>query len=233
MSDKAGSIMQQLDFSVLGHWDNIRLLLHALWLTVIYTLAGFVLSIFIGTLISFGQMSKLKVLQFLSLTYLSWFRGTPLLVQLFLLYYGLPIVFGIDTVPWVSGIIALGMYSGSYASQIIRGAIQSIDRGQMEAGRTLGFSHAQTMRKIIIPQAIVRMLAPMTNELISLTKNSSLLSTITVVELFRQTNLLIADTYKTMEFLIATAVLYYLVNNLVGFIGLVLERRLSTGDDLR
>ncbi|WP_028987056.1 amino acid ABC transporter permease [Thermicanus aegyptius] len=225
--------MQQLDFSVLGHWDNIRLLLHALWLTVIYTLAGFVLSIFIGTLISFGQMSKLKVLQFLSLTYLSWFRGTPLLVQLFLLYYGLPIVFGIDTVPWVSGIIALGMYSGSYASQIIRGAIQSIDRGQMEAGRTLGFSHAQTMRKIIIPQAIVRMLAPMTNELISLTKNSSLLSTITVVELFRQTNLLIADTYKTMEFLIATAVLYYLVNNLVGFIGLVLERRLSTGDDLR
>lgn len=225
--------MQHFDFSVLGHGDNVRLLLQSLWLTVAYTLAGFLLSLIVGTIISLGQMSKLRLFRYVSLAYLSWFRGTPLLVQLFLLYYGLPIVFGIDTVPWVSGIIALGMYSGAYASQIIRGAIQSIDKGQMEAGRTLGFSHFQTMRKIIVPQAVVRMLAPMTNELISLIKNSSLLSTITVVELFRQANLLIADTYKTMEFLIAIAVLYYLVNNLVGAVGLALERRLSTGDDLR
>lgn len=225
--------MQHFDFSVLGHGDNVRLLLQSLWLTVAYTLAGFLLSLIVGTIISLGQMSKLRLFRYVSLAYLSWFRGTPLLVQLFLLYYGLPIVFGIDTVPWVSGIIALGMYSGAYASQIIRGAIQSIDKGQMEAGRTLGFSHFQTMRKIIVPQAVIRMLAPMTNELISLIKNSSLLSTITVVELFRQANLLIADTYKTMEFLIAIAVLYYLVNNLVGAVGLALERRLSTGDDLR
>jgi polar amino acid transport system permease protein len=225
--------MNQFDFSVLADWENISLLLKALCLTVVYTLAGFVLSIMIGTIISFGQMSKLKLFRYLALAYLSWFRGTPLLVQLFLLYYGLPIVFGIDTVPWISGVIALGMYSGSYTSQIIRGAIQSIDKGQMEAGRSLGFSYAQTMRKIIIPQAIVRMLAPMTNELISLTKNSSLLSTITVVELFRQANIMIANTYKTMEFLIAIAVLYYLVNNLIGFIGLTLERRLGMGDDMR
>ncbi|CAG7638567.1 L-cystine transport system permease protein YecS [Paenibacillus allorhizosphaerae] len=225
--------MQHFDFSVLGHWDNIRLLLKSLWLTVVYTLAGFAVSLMLGTIVSFGQMAKLKVIRLISLAYLSWFRGTPLLVQLFLLYYGLPIVFGIDTVPWVSGVIALGMYSGAYASQIIRGAIQSIDKGQMEAGRTLGFSHLQTMYKIVIPQAVIRMLAPMTNELISLTKNSSLLSTITVVELFRQANLMIADTYKTMEFLIAIAILYYLVNNLIGVIGLALEKRLSTGDDLR
>lgn len=225
--------MQHLDFSVLMEWDNIRLLLQALWLTVLYTCAGFLLSIIIGTIIAFGQMSENKILRYISLAYLSWFRGTPLLVQLFLLYYGLPILFGIDTVPWVSGIIALGMYSGSYASQIIRGAIQSIDKGQMEAGRSLGFSHAQTMGKIIIPQAVIRMLAPMTNEFISLTKNSSLLSTITVVELFRQANMMIADTYKTMEFLIAIAIMYYAVNNVIGYIGLLLERRLGTGDDLR
>ncbi|NEN84788.1 amino acid ABC transporter permease [Paenibacillus elgii] len=225
--------MQHFDFSVLGEWQNIRLLLQSLWYTVIYTLGGFVLSLIIGTFISFGQMSKFKPWKYVSLVYLSWFRGTPLLVQLFLLYYGLPIVFGIDTVPWVSGVIALGMYSGAYASQVIRGAVQSIDKGQMEAGRSLGFSYAQTMRKIVIPQATIRMLAPMTNEFISLTKNSSLLSTITVVELFRQANLLIADTYKTIEFLLAIAILYYLVNNLIGFIGLVLERRLGTGDDMR
>lgn len=225
--------MQHFDFSLIGQWDNIRLLLNALWLTIAYTIAGFILSLIIGTLISSGQMSKLKVLSFLSLAYLSWFRGTPLLVQLCLLYYGLPILFGIDTVAWVSGIIALGMYGGAYSSQIIRGAIQSIDKGQMEAGRSLGFSHAQSMRKIIIPQALIRMLAPMTNEFISLVKNSSLLSTITVVELFRQANLMIADSYRTMEFLIAIGVLYYLVNNLIGYFGFMLERRLSTGDDLR
>ena len=153
--------------------------------------------------------------------------------MLFLLYYGLPIVFGVDTVAWLSGVIALGMYSGAYSSQIIRGAIQSIDRGQMEAGRSLGFSYAQTMWKIIIPQAIYRMLAPMTNEFISLTKNSSLLSTITVVELFRQANILIADTYRTMEFLIAVAVLYYVLNNVIGYVGIRMEQRFKTGGELQ
>ncbi|MBP1990458.1 amino acid ABC transporter permease [Paenibacillus eucommiae] len=225
--------MQSFDFSVLFHWETISLLLRSLWLTILYTCASFVLAIGIGTVIAFGQISKFKPWTYISLAYLSWFRGTPLLVQLFLLYYGLPMVFKIDTVPWMAGVIALAMYSGAYASQIIRGAIQSIDKGQMEAGRSLGFSYAQTMSKIIIPQAAIRMLAPMTNELISLTKNSSLLSTITVVELFRQANLMIADTYKTMEFLLAIAVLYYLINNLIGYLGLMLERRLSMGDDIR
>ncbi|MFY0546200.1 amino acid ABC transporter permease [Brevibacillus sp. H7] len=225
--------MQSLDFSVLAEWENMSLLLQALVYTVLYTCAGFLLSIVIGMLIAFGQMSKVKPIRYVSLAYLSWFRGTPLLVQLFLLYYGLPLIFGIDTVAWLSGVLALGMYSGSYTSQVIRGAIQSIDKGQMEAGRSLGFSYAQTMRKIIIPQAVVRMLAPMTNEFISLTKNSSLLSTITVVELFRQANIMIADTYKTMEFLIAVAILYYLLNNLIGYLGLLLEKRLGMGDDLR
>ncbi|UYZ12624.1 amino acid ABC transporter permease [Brevibacillus sp. WF146] len=225
--------MESLDFSVLAEWENIRLLLQALVYTVLYTCAGFILSLFIGLLIAFGQMSKVKAIRFISLAYLSWFRGTPLLVQLFLLYYGLPIIFKVDTVAWISGVIALGMYSGSYTSQVIRGAIQSIDKGQMEAGRSLGFSYAQTMRKIIVPQAVIRMLAPLTNEFISLTKNSSLLSTITVVELFRQANIMIADTYKTMEFLFAVAILYYLLNNVIGYLGLMLEKRFHTGDDLR
>ncbi|TMV52254.1 amino acid ABC transporter permease [Paenibacillus mesophilus] len=225
--------MQHFDFSVLLEWEYTGLLLKSLWFTVLYTLGGFALSLVIGTLIAFGQMAKNKPVRYVSLTYLSWFRGTPLLVQLFLLYYGLPILFGIDTVASVSGIIALGMYSGAYTSQVIRGAIQSIDKGQLEAGRSLGFSYAETMRKVIIPQANVRMLAPMTNELISLTKNSSLLSTITVVELFRQANIIIADTYKTMEFLLAVAILYYLVNNVIGLIGLKLEKRWSTGEETK
>ena len=225
--------MSQLDFSIIFEWDTFALLLSGLKYTVFYTAAGFILSIIIGIIVAFGQMSKVTIIKWLATFYLSWFRGTPLLVQLFLLYYGLPLLFNIETSAWVVGIIGLGMYSGSYVSQVIRGAIQSIELGQMEAGRSLGFSHFQTMKKIILPQATVRMLAPMTNELISLTKNSSLLSSITVVELFRQSNLLIADTYRTMEILIIVALMYYVVNNLLGYLGLYLEKKTSVGGDLR
>jgi polar amino acid transport system permease protein len=201
--------------------------------TVLYSCAGFALSLVVGTFIAFGQMSKFWPFKVFSLAYLSWFRATPLLVQLFLFYYGLPIVFGVDTVAWFSGVIALGMYSGAYSSQIIRGAVQSIDRGQMEAGRSLGYSYTQTMAKIIVPQAVLRMLAPMTNEFISLTKNSSLLSTITVVELFREANILIADTYRTLEFLIAVGLMYYVLNNIIGALGIYLEKRFRTGAELQ
>lgn len=220
------------DFSVIFEGRNLSFLLYGLLSTIIYSTAGYLLSIVIGTFIAFGQISKFAAVRAFALFYLSWFRATPLLVQLFLLYYGLPIVFNIDTVAWFSGIIALGMYSGAYSSQIIRGAVQSIDRGQMEAGRSLGYSYAGTMVRIIIPQAVFRMLAPMTNEFISLTKNSSLLSTITVVELFREANILIADTYRTMEFLIAVGVLYYILNNLIGLLGIRLERRFRTGAEI-
>lgn len=221
------------DFSVVFLGQNLHFLLYGLLSTIFFSVTGFILSILIGTIIAFGQLSTQKVYRGFALAYLSWFRATPLLVQLFLLYYGLPMLLNVDTVAWISGVVALGMYSGSYASQIIRGAIQSIDKGQMEAGRSLGFSHAQTMMKIIIPQAFFRMLAPMTNEFISLTKNSSLLSTITVVELFRQANILIADTYRTMEFLLAIAVLYFLFNNLIGYLGMMLEKRFRTGGELQ
>ena len=220
------------DFSVVFSGRNLNFLLHGLGMTVAYSCAGFILSLVVGTISAFGQISSFAPIRWLSLAYLSWFRATPLLVQLFLLYYGLPIVFGVDTVAWFSGVVALGMYSGSYSSQIIRGAVQSIDRGQMEAGRSLGYSYFQTMAKIIVPQAIFRMLAPLTNEFISLTKNSSLLSTITVVELFRQANILIADTYRTLEFLLAVSVMYYVLNNLIGILGIHLEKQFRTGGEL-
>ena len=125
------------------------------------------------------------------------------------------------------------MYSGAYMSQIIRGAIISIDKGQMEAGRSLGYSYWAVMRKIIVPQAIRRMIAPATNEFISLTKNSSLLSTITVIELFREANTIIATNFRTIEVYLVVAILYYLTNNIIGMAGALLEKRLKTGDELK
>ncbi len=221
-----------MDFLVVFRNGNFSFLMTGLAATVFYTITGFVLSMLIGLIVAFGQLSKKKVCRTVAEIYLSWFRSTPLLVQLVLIYYGLPILFHIDTKDWVCGIIALDMYSGAYVSQVIRGAIVSIDKGQMEAGRSLGYSQGQTMRKIVLPQAFRRMLAPLTNELISLTKNSSLLSCITVAELFRQANTLIAKNFKTMEVYIFVAILYYILNNIFGVIGKVLEKKLRTGEEL-
>ena len=221
-----------MDFLVVFRNGNFSFLMIGLAATVFYTITGFVLSMLIGLIVAFGQLSKKKVCRTVAEIYLSWFRSTPLLVQLVLIYYGLPILFHIDTKDWVCGIIALGMYSGAYVSQVIRGAIVSIDKGQMEAGRSLGYSQGQTMRKIVLPQAFRRMLAPLTNELISLTKNSSLLSCITVAELFRQANTLIAKNFKTMEVYIFVVILYYILNNIFGVIGKVLEKKLRTGEEL-
>ncbi|MET1250164.1 amino acid ABC transporter permease [Sporolactobacillus sp. STCC-11] len=222
-----------MDFSVILTKSNLLLLLSGLGYTILFSVVSFALSIIIGVIVAFGQMSKIKVIHGLSVFYLSWFRGTPLLVQLFLMYYGLPLLLGITTVPWVSGILSLGLYSGSYSSQIIRGAIQSIGKGQMEAGRSLGFSYAQTMKKIILPQAALRTFAPLTNEFISVTKNSALLSTITVVELFREANLIMSSTYRTLETLIVASILYYIFNNLIGFVGSWFEKHFRTGEELR
>ncbi len=221
-----------MDFSAIFQANTLMMLLTGLENTVFYTLAGFVISVSIGLLVALGQLSKTQWIRWISSAYLSWFRSTPLLVQLVLAYYGLPMLLGIDTIAWVCGIIALGMYSGAYMSQIIRGAIISIDKGQMEAGRSLGYSYWSAMFKIVVPQALRRMIAPMTNEFISLTKNSSLLSTITVVELFRQANTIIASNFRTIEVYLAVAVLYYLLNNMIGILGLFLEKKLKTGEEL-
>lgn len=221
-----------LDFSVVVEGNTLGLLLRGLWNTVFYSMTGFALAITIGVIIAFGQLSKIRYIRVLSSAYLSWFRSTPLLVQLVLVYYGLPIAFNVNTEAWVCGIIGLGMYSGAYVSAVVKGAITSIDRGQMEAGRCLGYSYWQTMVKIILPQAIKRAVAPLTNEFISLTKNSAMLSTITVTELFRQTNTLIAKNFKTLELYLTAAVLYYILNNIVGFIGSCCERKMKTGEEL-
>lgn len=221
-----------LDFSIIFKGNTLELLLRGLLNTIFYSATGFVLATTIGILIAFGQISRSKAVQMISSAYLSWFRSTPLLVQLVLIYYGLPIALHIETEAWICGIIGLGMYSGAYVSAVIRGAIVSIDKGQMEAGRCLGYSYWQTMIKIILPQAIKRTVAPLTNEFISLTKNSAMLSTITVTELFRQTNTLIAKSFKTLELYLTAAVLYYILNNVVGLIGNYFEKKMKTGEEL-
>jgi len=201
-----------LDFTVIFEGNNLTALLEGLWVTVSMTFMALVLSTMLGLFIGLGRMSRNRLISTLCSWYLAWFRGTPLLVQLMILYYGLAIGMQIDLSASVAGVLGLGMYSAAYVSEIVRGAIQSIDKGQMEAGRSLGMSHWQTMVKVILPQAVRRMLPPLCNEFIALTKNSSLLSVITVSELMRAGNLIVSNNFRYFEIYLTIAVLYFLVN---------------------
>lgn len=216
-----------LDFMVIFEDNNLYALLEGLWVTVSMTFMALILSAVLGLIIGLGRMSKQKWISILCSWYLAWFRGTPLLVQLMILYYGLAIGLQVDLSASVAGVLGLGMYSAAYVSEIVRGAIQSIDKGQMEAGRSLGMSHFHTMVKVILPQAVRRMLPPLCNEFIALTKNSSLLSVITVSELMRAGNLIVSNNFRYFEIYIGIAVLYFLVNYSIS-VGIGrLERKLS------
>lgn len=217
----------QLDFLVLFEGNNLVYLLRGLWTTVSMTFLALLLSSTIGLVVGLGGMSKNKVASGLCSAYLAWFRGTPLLVQLMILYYGLAIGMRIDLSAGVAGVLGLGMYSGAYVSEIVRGAIQSIDRGQIEAGRSLGMNHWQTMRKVILPQAVRRMLPPLGNEFIALTKNSSLLSVITVSELMREANLIVSTNFRYFEIYLGVAVMYFIVNTAISRTIQFLERRMN------
>ncbi|MBI0581328.1 amino acid ABC transporter permease [Neobacillus cucumis] len=218
-----------MDFNVLFENGNFPFLLKGLSITLTMTFFALILSSIIGLLIGIGGLSKNKTISFLCSVYLAWFRGTPLLVQLMILYYGLSIGLGLDLTATVAGVLGMGMYSGAYVSEIVRGSIQSIEKGQMEAGRSLGLSHWQTMRKIILPQALRRMLPPLANEFIALTKNSSLLSVITVPELMRAGNSIVSSNFKYFEIYIAIAVLYFVVNFMISKIISYFEKRLHAG----
>jgi len=160
--------------------------------------------------------------------YVSFIRGTPLLVQLFIWFFGLP-HFGLNFPAFFCGIVGMGIYSGAYVSEIVRGAIQSVERGQMEAARSLGMPYRMAMREIVVPQALVRMIPPLGNEFIALIKNSSLVSLLTIADLMHEGQKIISTSYRSLEVYLAIALVYFVLTNLTGLGLRVIERRLSAG----
>jgi len=161
-----------LDFSPV--WESWRALASGTAVTVEVTAAALLLGCVLGLLVGLGRLSpQRRIIYAICTSYLTIIRGTPLLVQLFILFFGLP-HFGILLPAFVCGILGLGIYSGAYISEIVRGSIQSIEKGQMEAARSLGLSYRLAMRKVVLPQAFVRMIPALGNEFIALIKNSAL-----------------------------------------------------------
>ena len=171
------------------------------------------------------RIGQIRVLRIIATIYADCIRGTPLLVQIFLIYFALPMISGHRVDPFLAAVTACGINSGAYVSEIIRAGIQSIDIGQMEAGRSLGLTWWQTMYHIILPQALRNILPPLGNEFIAMLKDSSLVSVIGFEELTRRGQLIIAQTYGSFEIWLTVAFLYLVMTLAISRLVSFLERR--------
>ena len=217
----------ELDFAPV--WAGWPQLLRGAWITVEITSVALVLGCVLGLLVGIGRLKpERRIVYGLCTVYVAAIRGTPLLVQLFILFFGLP-QFGILLPAFLCGVIGLGIYSGAYVSEIVRGSIQSIDRGQMEAARSLGMSYGKAMRNIVLPQALVRMIPPRGNEFIALIKNSALVSLLTIHDLMHEGQKIISVSYRSLEVYLAVAVLYFVLTGLTTLALRRIEQRLRAG----
>jgi len=218
-----------MDFDFSPVWRGWQALLHGALVTVEVTVGAIVLGCMLGLVIGLARLDpRRRFVYALGTAYVSFIRGTPLLVQLFIWFFGLP-HFGINLPAFLCGVLGMGVYSGAYVSEIVRGAIQSIDRGQMEAARSLGMPYSMAMRQIVVPQAVVRMIPPLGNEFIALIKNSSLVSLLTIADVMHEGQKIISVSYRSLEVYLAVALVYFVLTNLTGFALRSAERRLGAG----
>ncbi|MFE5838210.1 amino acid ABC transporter permease [Arthrobacter sp. NPDC056493] len=194
--------------------------------TIPLTLASFVIGLALALLVALMRLSRNVAVSGLARFYVSVIRGTPLLVQLFVIFYGLPSL-GLKLDPWPSAIIAFSMNVGGYAAEVIRAAILSVPKGQWEAGHTIGMSRGQSLRRIILPQAARVSVPPLSNTFISLVKDTSLASLILVTELFRNAQQIAAFSQEFMVLYLEAALVYWVICLALSSGQSVLERRLD------
>lgn len=208
--------------------NSLPLLIAGAGITVEITAMSVFLGLVIGCMVGIARLCNIKLIRYIANVYVDFIRGTPLLVQIFLVYFALPGIIGSRVDPFVAAISACSINSGAYIAEIFRAGIQSIDKGQMEAGRSLGMTWAQTMRYIIMPQAFKRIIPPLGNEFIAMLKDSSLVSVIGFEELTRRGQLIIARTYASFEIWMAVALVYLVMTFAVARFTGYLERRFDT-----
>ncbi|MDD6597208.1 amino acid ABC transporter permease [Anaerovibrio sp.] len=208
--------------------NSLPLLITGAGITIQITAISVGLGLIIGMFVGIARISNVKLLRWLAAIYIDFLRGTPLLVQIFLIYFALPVILEQRVDPFIAAITACGINSGAYIAEIFRAGIQAIDEGQMEAGRSLGMTWVQTMRYIIVPQAFKNIVPPLGNEFIALLKDSSLVSVIGFEELTRRGQLIIARTYGSLEIWISVAIIYLVMTLTISRLVAYLEKRLDT-----
>jgi ectoine/hydroxyectoine ABC transporter permease protein EhuD len=219
-------VTEQVESSLF--WEVLPYLLRGAAVTVEISLLSMALALVLGLFAAFGRLSRLRALRFLSALYVELVRGTPLLVQLFIVYYGLPSV-GVRLEPFIAGVLTLGAHYGAYLSEVYRAGILAVDRGQWEAASSLGMGRRMVMREIILPQAIRTILPPVGNYFISMLKDSALVATISVTELLRAGQLRVAITFRAMDIYLMVAAIYLVMSYALSLMIGHFERRSSRG----
>lgn len=203
---------------------SLPLLQQAVVMTIGLGLGAFILGSLLGMAIALLRISKLRLFRTLAFAYVSIFRGTPLLVQILLIYYGLP-HYGIVLSPIPSALLALTLFSAAYLSEIFRAGISSVDSGQWEAAESMSLGYWTCLRRIILPQAFRIALPPMGSRLIALIKDTSLASTITVMEMTRVAEQVGAATFRYMEMFLMIGAIYWVINQVLTILQTWLEGR--------
>jgi polar amino acid transport system permease protein len=206
----------------------IALVKGGIQVTIQVTFFSTILAVILGFISGLARMSRYKIIRFISGAYIEIFRGTSLLVQLFWIYFALPII-GIRFSPISTGILAIGLNYGAYCSEIVRSAIQSVPAGQTEACIALNMTKAQRMRRVILPQAFTMMLPNLGNQLIELLKSTSLVSMITLNDLTYQGNILNATTLETTKIYTMLLAIYFIIALPITQCTKFLERKFSEG----
>ena len=223
-----GGINVTLDFSIIP--GIMPALLLGTRLTVELALMAVAIGLFIGSFVGIGRIGGNRIVRIIAGIYVDFIRGTPLLVQLFLVYFGLPSLIGRPVPPFIAAIAAMGINSGAYVAEIVRAGIQSIDRGQMEAARSVGLSYSQSMRYVIFPQAFRRIIPPLGNEFIAMLKDSSLVSVIALEDLLRKGQVVISRTFRPFEVYTVVALIYLIMTLAISGLVAWSEKRLKVVD---
>jgi His/Glu/Gln/Arg/opine family amino acid ABC transporter permease subunit len=206
--------------------ESLPLLLRGALVTVEVSALGLLLAALIAVPVAFARLSRSRMLRMTTFLYLDFVRGTPLLLQLFAIFY-LPPLLGIDLSPFASGVIALGLNGGAYTAEILRGGIQALPRGQTESGRALGMSALQSARRIVLPQVVANVLPALANEAAALIKASSLVSALALVELTRVGYQVVSRILRPTEVYVTVGALYLVINALVSSGATLAHRRLA------
>ena len=238
-------LLSAFDWHVL--WQRLfhpdRDFARALWTTIYIAVLAQILGVLLGLIAALLRRSRLFVLRALAAAYILFFRGTPIIVQIFFIYFGANLFLGFDLFPRtvgigpihvdgaiVAGIVGLAINEGAYMSEIVRAGIEAIDRGQLEAAKSLGMTHSLAMRRIVLPQAARVIVPPLGNEFNGMLKVTSLLAFIGVYEMFQDADVRYAATFQPAEYFTAVAIWYLLLTTIWTMIQMRIERRLAVSE---
>ncbi|MCM3566690.1 amino acid ABC transporter permease [Neobacillus mesonae] len=219
-----------MDLDFMQFIPSLPYILKGILVTLKIVVIAAVLGFVFGIILSLFKISKVKILGWFADFYTSIFRGTPLVLQLMIIYFGSPQIFGFQVEPYTAAILSFSLNSGAYISEIIRAGIMAIDKGQQEAAMALGVPYGKMMWDLILPQALKNILPALMNEFISLTKESAIVTTIGVMDIMRRAYQVGAQYYSYFEPLILAGIIYYLMVITLTLLGKAVERRMRRSD---